>query len=332
MLKQNFVKVARELAQSGTFRINNFYGALTVSIEIAFLAIGFSWLRQVSPFSLSYWVWQFLLALCLFRCFVLLHECGHKTLFSQKSVNTIIGTLISIPCLVPYIPWRNIHYLHHRWVGVVDKDPTQALILKFKESSSFTQNLFRFIWKTWFPVSFFKLIFEVFWLYPLDEWQKGNGKVAKASFLSVMAIILVHGFLMWYIGIAKYFIFYGPMLLIYAIWFENMNFSQHVGLFPYLSDQHPQPIPLHQQDAISRTTKMHSFLAVLSVYNFNLHIEHHLFPAVPWYYLPRVKQAILGAQGLNYKGVGFPNFILELRQQDPIDIYIKSLPPHDDIH
>lgn len=329
MLKQNFIKVAQKLALSGTFKIHNFYGALNVGIEIAFFTIGCVLLTKVPHFSLGYWVLQFLLGLCLFRFFVLLHECGHKTLFSKKSVNTIIGTLISIPCIVPYIPWRNVHYLHHRWVGVVDKDPTQATVLKIKDSSSFTQNLFRLIWKTWLPVSFFKLMLEVFWSYPVKEWKEGKIRFAKAGLVSVIAIVLAHTFLIWHLSIGEYLVLYAPMLLIYAIWFENMNFSQHVGLFPYLSEDHPQPIPLHEQDAISRTTKIPSLLAVLFVYNFNLHIEHHLFPAVPWYYLPRIKRAIAGIQSLDYKGVGFPDYILDLRKQDPVDIYLKTLPPHD---
>ena len=205
----------------------------------------------------------------------------------------------------------------------------QATVLKMKDSSSFTQNLFRLIWKTWLPVSFFKLMLEVFWSYPVKEWKEGKIRFAKAGLVSVIAIVLAHTFLIWHLSIGEYLVLYAPMLLIYAIWFENMNFSQHVGLFPYLSEDHPQPIPLHEQDAISRTTKIPSLLAVLFVYNFNLHIEHHLFPAVPWYYLPRIKRAIAGIQSLDYKGDGFPDYILDLRKQDPVDIYLKTLPPHD---
>ena len=332
MLKEDYVLITKKLAEKGFLKVNNFHGTITVLAEIACFMIGLIFLLKTTYFSALYWVLEVFLGLSLFRFFVILHECGHKALFSYKFMNTIIGTLVSPLCIIPYICWRNLHYQHHKWVGVVDKDPTQAVLLKLKKNSKLTHNLFRLIWKTWFPISFFKLIFQVFWLYPLNEYKKKKYTNAKAGFVSLIAIIIPHTLLIMYLGIVDYLIICTPMLLIYAIWFENMNFSQHVGLFPYLSSYHPRPIPLHEQDSISRTSEMNPILAVLFCYNFNLHIEHHLFPSAPWYQLPRVKHFLESENNLDidYKGVGFPDFVLQLRRQDPIDIYLKTLPPHED--
>ncbi|MBD2565333.1 MULTISPECIES: fatty acid desaturase family protein [Nostoc] len=332
MLKEDYVLIAKKLAKSGSLRVNNFYGTLTVLAEIACFAIGLAILLKTPYFSVLYWILEIFLGISLFRFFVILHECGHKALFSYKFMNTITGTLVSPLCIIPYISWRNIHYQHHKWVGVVDKDPTQAVLLKLRENSKFTHNLFRIIWKTWFPISFFKLTFQVFWLYTLNEYKEKSYANAKAGFVSLIAIILPHILVIFYLGLVKYLIIFTPMLLIYAVWFENMNFSQHVGLFPYLSSHHPKPIPLHEQDSISRTSEMNYILAVLFCYNFNLHIEHHLFPAAPWYQLPKVKNCLESVDNLDidYKGVGFPDFVLQLRRQDPVDIYLKTLPPHEE--
>lgn len=107
-----------------------------------------------------------------------------------------------------------------------------------------------------------------------------------------------------------------------------MNLPQHSGLFPFLFDEHPQPIPYHEQDAITRTTLLPPILGILFAYNFNLHIEHHLFPFAPWYRLPKIRKAIDNASGLVYTEAEFLRFMAEMRSRDPIDIYVNSLPPH----
>ena len=332
MIREEYVTIAKELAKKGCLKPNNFWGLITVAVEITCFGIGWLFLNKTTYFSLQYWILEMFLGLSLFRFFVILHECGHQALFSRKFMNTIFGTLMSPFCLVPYICWRNIHYQHHKWVGVVDKDPTQAILLQLRENSQLTHNLFRMIWKTWFPISFFKLIWQVFWLYPFKEFQKKDYTNAKAGFISLIAILIPHAFFISYWSLIDYLIIFTPMLLIYAIWFENMNFSQHVGLFPYLSSYHPRPIPLYKQDSISRTSQMNSLFAVLCCYNFNLHIEHHLFPSAPWYQLPKIKSLLEFDNNLDvdYQGVEFPHFIWHLRQKDPVDIYLKTLPPHEE--
>lgn len=327
MLEENYYKLKKELATEGVFRINNLYGALTVLAELAFFGVGLSLLWQVPNFSWIYWLLQVLLGVSIFRFFVILHECGHKTLFRQKSLNTIVGYLISPFCLLPYVPWRNVHYDHHRWVGVIDKDPTQAHLLKLKQSRTM-QNLFRILWKSWLPIGFIKFTFEVFWLYPLREFQQGKTNNGWNGLFSVAIAGSPHIMLLFLLGFVPYVIMFVPMLLVFYMWIENMNLPQHSGLFPYLSDEHPEPIPYQQQDAITRTTFLPAVLAVLFAYNFNLHIEHHLFPFAPWYRLPKIREAIQGAGGLVYTEAEFFRFMATMRSRDPVDIYVNSLPPH----
>jgi omega-6 fatty acid desaturase (delta-12 desaturase) len=327
MLEDTYYVLKKNLSTAGVFRINNLYGALTVLAELVFFALGVFLLHQVPAFSIAYWILQILLGISLFRFFAILHECGHKTLFRQKYLNTLVGYLVSPFCLLPYIAWRNIHYDHHKWVGVIDKDPTQAHLLKLKESRTL-QNLFRILWKSWLPIGFIKFTFEVFWLYPVQEFKEGHRRNGWQGLQSVVIAGLPHLVLIISLGVGRYLTLFGPMLLIFYVWIENMNLPQHSGLFPYLSDDHPQPIPYAEQDAITRTTRLPKVLSIVFAYNFNLHIEHHLFPFVPWYFLPRVRQAIQGTQGLAYTEADFLRFMAKMRSHDPVDIYVKSLPPH----
>src|SRR6516165_2536414 len=121
----------QRLREEGAFRLSNLRGLLTVLFEAAVLSLGVGYLVYgAAPFGAGYWAAEVLLGTSLYRVFVLLHECGHGTLFRGRTANTIVGTLISPFCLMPYFPWRSIHFLHHKWVGVIDKDPTQAHLLK----------------------------------------------------------------------------------------------------------------------------------------------------------------------------------------------------------
>ena len=67
-------------------------------------------------------------------------------------------------------------------------------------------------------------------------------------------------------------------------------------------------------------------LAIALSYNFNLHTEHHLFPTVPWYSLPKVTEKVKNMEECTYNEVGMVSFAADLRSQDPIDLYVKTLP------
>jgi hypothetical protein len=71
---------------------------------------------------------------------------------------------------------------------------------------------------------------------------------------------------------------------------------------------------------------MPGLLGALFCYNFNLHTEHHLFPNVPWYRLPRIARRVVEYNFIKYNNVSIICFTIEARRRDPIDFYVKSLP------
>lgn len=327
MLKETYYAIRKQLAAEGAFQIKNSYGALTVFVETACFTIGLAGLIQVPHFSWAYWFLQIFLGLSIFRCFVILHECGHNTLFRQKFFNTLIGYLLSPLCLHPYTCWREVHQEHHRWVGIVDKDPTEVHWLELRDSKTL-QKLFQLLWKTWLPIGFIKYVVEVFWLYPIRKFKQGQQIKAWQGLFSVIAVVLPHLVLIFCLGVIGYCVLFGPMILGFFVLIENMIMPLHAGLFPYLSQDHPKPLSYYEQDAITRTVKISRVLAMLLAYNFNLHTEHHLFPYTPWYYLPTVKQKIQDTEGLKYTQAEFLHYMTDMRKRDPIELYVEALPPH----
>lgn len=325
MLKQDYYAIRKRLTQENAFEVNNLYGAVTVFVEALCLTVGFIALTQVPYFSWMYWGIQLFLGISLYRCYVILHECGHNTLFQQKTWNTLVGCLMSPFCFHPYISWREIHHDHHKWVGIVDRDHTEKQWLKLRDSPAIWQNLLRLLWKLWLPLGTIQFVFDVYWLYPIQQFKQHREGDWKAGF-AVMIVVLPHSILMALLGIPNYLILVAPMILVFFLYLEGIALPLHGGLFPFLSHDHPQPIPYLEQDAVTRTIELPPILAVLLVYNFNLHTEHHLFPNVPWYNLPKVKQALQNVDHPHYTAVPFLPYTLDIRDRDPVELFIHTLP------
>lgn len=333
MNAESFTRIRRSLKEQGAFRIRTMFGVLTVVFELSVFSVLVAGLAGTEPFTMPYWGLQIVLATSLYRLFVILHECGHGTLFQKRVSNTLVGSFVSPLCLLPYVPWRNIHFLHHKWVGVIDKDPTQAELLKLERLSGIERLLFRVFWKLMIPVPFMKFVIDCFWKYPLNEWRAGRSRHLLTGALSILVAGVPHGVLLSVIGPRLYLTRFGPAIVLYYVIFELVNLVQHSGLFPYLSDSHPNAIPLREQDSITRSSRVPRWLGFVLFYNFNLHSEHHLFPMLPWYALPQATQPLREAADADYIDVGLLRFAWQLRTSDPIELYLESLPKpfgHDD--
>jgi len=45
--------------------------------------------------------------------FVVGHDCGHRSFCKNKLVEDIVGTLMFMPLIYPFDPWRIKHNHHH---------------------------------------------------------------------------------------------------------------------------------------------------------------------------------------------------------------------------
>lgn len=326
MNKENYLSLRAELAELGMFKPNALISMVVLTVETLLLAVLTYFLFMVEKFSIGFWLLELVLGLSMFRFFAILHESGHRAMFASRLANTLAGFYASLFCLIPYIPWRDIHFLHHKWVGVIDKDPTQAGLLRLKSSHKLKLNILRVVWRLYIPIPSIQLIFSVFWMYPFRLLKERKITEALKGFFSLALCLVLHGVVFAVLGAADYLSYVVPMLVLFFFWFEGINFTHHSELFPYISDTHPEPIPLHEQDAVSRTSAFSTVVSTIFAYNFNFHTEHHYFPIMPWHNLPTVYRK-LKEFPLNddYKDVAFLGFSVNLRAKDPVDVYVNSL-------
>ena len=82
------------------------------------------WLLAWAALSISY-VLTFILAIVaagfLVRLFMIQHDCGHGSFFSNRSANDWVGRVIGVLTLTPYDVLRRSHATHHATSGNLDK-------------------------------------------------------------------------------------------------------------------------------------------------------------------------------------------------------------------
>ncbi len=81
---------------------------------------GFLWFLAVKIAAISVWLLLpiiVLMSLFSVRCFSLMHDCGHYSLFNSKKVNRIVGFGLGVINAIPPYGWSRDHAYHHKTNG-----------------------------------------------------------------------------------------------------------------------------------------------------------------------------------------------------------------------
>ena len=57
----------------------------------------------------------------LVRVFVMFHDCTHGSLLPSKRANTMVGTVLGLFVLSPFLRWKHDHAIHHATSGDLDR-------------------------------------------------------------------------------------------------------------------------------------------------------------------------------------------------------------------
>lgn len=60
-------------------------------------------------------------ACLLIRLFMIQHDCGHGSFFRSRWANDLVGRVIGVLTLTPYVYWRRAHNYHHAGSGNLDR-------------------------------------------------------------------------------------------------------------------------------------------------------------------------------------------------------------------
>lgn len=322
--------IREELNKAGCFSSSNAHGLFWCVAEfltvVGMMVLSYHYWTNV----VLYVVFQCLAGMSMFKCFVLMHECGHRVLFRSERLNHVFGLLLSLFCLVPYVPWMYVHRQHHVWTGVVDKDPSAELNLKLMRYSRLSKFFVKWLYKAWIPVSAIGLIYFIYWCYPFKNWKVDRRAALKGG-ACVLLIVVAHVTIATMLGLYNYLLCMLLGFTVYLYIFDTVNLAHHSGLYLYSSKQKNRPIPIREQDECTRSTPLSKRLSFFVCYNFNFHTEHHYYPNLPFQHLAKVHDLVLQLGVRSYQQDGFVSFVAKLRRNDPVAYYLSTLPKKEDL-
>jgi omega-6 fatty acid desaturase (delta-12 desaturase) len=266
----------------------------------------------------AYWGAQLLIPVVMFQAFAVLHDCGHGSFSASRLVNNLVGHYASILSCLPFLPWKYVHTEHHVWAGNPERDPGLAIVRRAREGK--LPWIIAYAWRSWLPLAGLAQNL-VFWMYPIVQARQGKlsreriwkcvGSVAWLAF-ALFGLHRLAPSLLTFRNLA-------PGIALYLVLVELVNIPHHTGLTAF-----DGRLPLWEQHLPTRSCNYPPIVSEVLVLNFNFHIEHHLFPNLPWYRLRAARRLVVPALGYLYRQAHGVNWAIRARKQNLRDVLSKN--------
>jgi fatty acid desaturase len=218
------------------------------------------------------------------------HECGHGTAFKTQWKNDAVYQLACFMTVRNPTVWRWSHSRHHTDTIIVGRDP-EIITMRPPDVAKVLLNFFGIIMvpQAWWAMLRYaggRLTGEEKDFIPESEWPK--------VFFVARIWTLIYGIV---IGYALYTRSFLPLMLIglpsmYGAWHMLLTgLTQHIGLAEDVLD--------HRLNC--RTMHINPFSQFV-YWNMNYHVEHHMFPMVPYHRLPELHKDVLADCPPPYQG------------------------------
>jgi fatty acid desaturase len=208
------------------------------------------------------------------------HEPGHRTAFKTVWMNDVLYEIGSFMFFFESVPWRWSHTRHHTDTIIVGRDPEIA-VPRPPALRAIALDFFSF---TRVPKEFVKMVRHSFGrLTPAEETYipdaerhkvYRNARIYILIYATVITwAIAIHSILpLMYVGLPS---FYGGWLLFL------FGLTQHAGLAEDVLDYRLN----------ARTVYMNPIFRFI-YWEMNYHVEHHMFPMVPYHALAKLHREL----------------------------------------
>jgi fatty acid desaturase len=211
--------------------------------------------------------------------YALSHECAHGTAFRTRLINECLFWISSVIYYEEPYYRRYAHASHHTytWQNGIDAQMPFETPMTFRGWLLETTGIGYFIWITRIMIANARGDFtdKVKSFTPESELPKlkwGARGLLAVYLLIIIAILAGADFLFWYLVLPR--ILGNPVLFLYTL-------IQHVDM------EEDQP-DLRKSTRSFETTAFSRFLYM----NMNYHVEHHMYPTVPFHALPALNAAV----------------------------------------
>lgn len=242
----------------------NFAAVIGSGVAIVMLDRWYFWL----PFAV-------LAGFGVFNCTVLLHEVVHRAVINVSNDRTyrFLGLLYAIPSGISSSQFTRWHLDHHAGLGSDLEDPKRHYLSPKRNARWFKLLYFT---PALFPIYFRAAAQEAASYEPELRTRIARERLGTIAFqLSVLALIAWIGG--WAIAWKLYVV---PIFFVFPIAFALNRLGQHYDINP--------------DDPANWSTLVKGSWFWDAIYLFsNYHLEHHYFPSVPFYNLPRLQTLLM---------------------------------------
>lgn len=208
------------------------------------------------------------------------HESSHGTAFRTDWMNNTLYEIASFMVMRESTIWRWSHTRHHSDTIIVGRDPEIAVPrppdIKAIVMAFFNLGVYPKYFKHILLHAFGKMTPEERTFVPESEFPKVffRARVYVLIYVTIVALCIATNSILPLLFIGLPNIFGSWLMVIYGL-------TQHAGLAENVLD--------HRLNC--RTVYMNPINRFL-YWNMNYHVEHHMFPLVPYHALPRLHEAV----------------------------------------
>ena len=228
------------------------------------------------------------------------HECQHGTAFKTRWINELFYEISSFMTIREASLWRWSHSRHHTHTIIVDFDPE----IQVTRPADLFKIAVDFLDLYSGPIEIKRIASHAFGIFTSAEQDYIPLVARHRTIRSSRIYLLIMLAVIAYAVVSRSFL---PILFVwtprfYGGWLHQLcGLTQHAGLAENVYD--------HRKS--TRTVYMNSVYRFLYM-NMNYHIEHHMFPTVPYFALPTLHEAIKSQMPRPYSGI--------------IDVYEEIIP------
>jgi fatty acid desaturase len=242
----------------------NFAALLLSGVAIVHFDRWYLWL----PFA-------FIAGFAIFNCTVLLHEVVHRAVLTQSNerIYRILGLLYAIPSGISASQFTRWHLDHHAELGSYEGDPKRHYL-----SPKINARWLKFLY---FTPALFPIYFRAAGLEGRSYEPEIRKRIARERIATILFQLAVVGAIAWMGGWwIAWKLYVVPVFFVFPIAFALNRVGQHYDIDP---DDPAQWATL---------VKGSWFWDVAYLFS-NYHLEHHYFPGVPFYNLPRLQKLLM---------------------------------------
>lgn len=265
------------------FKINPYFHAASVL---------FNWLiiLAVIYFSILFpSLWLYILTVIIIGArmhalTVLMHDAAHYRFLKNRIWNDLIVNIyLMYPIFTSIEKYRRNHLAHHQKLNT-DEDPDWAA-KQGKRSFTFPKSKTEFVLRLASYLVLYQGIMDVAWLLKRLEGndEKNSGKSESRS-LKIVFYVLLFGAIT-FLGVWQYYLLFWivPFLSTFLMFQYIRSVAEHFGGLTY------------ENLLTSTRTVKASFIErfFIAPHNVGYHLEHHLYPGVPFYNLPKLHNLLM---------------------------------------